>query len=113
MKIFLAFVGSFTTEQTGLVHGAGVLSLARTDPGTASGAAFFICIGDNPSLDFGGTRNGDGQGFAAFGKVTAGMDIVNEINAMRDTVDVGSPYMENQVLADPVIIQKAYRVADH
>ena len=41
MNIFLAFVGSFTTEQTGLVHGAGVLSLARTDPGTASGAAFF------------------------------------------------------------------------
>lgn len=41
MKIFLAFVGSLTTEQTGLVHGAGVLSLARTDPSTASGAAFF------------------------------------------------------------------------
>ena len=52
--------------------------MARNKPGTATGE-FFICIGDQPSLDYGGKRNPDGQGFAAFGKVIKGMDVVHKI----------------------------------
>ena len=101
-----------STQQTGLKHSDGTLSLARTEVGSASGAAFFICIGENPSLDYGGKRNADGQGFAAFGKVTRGMEVVKQINALRETQDVGNPYLANQVLAKPMAIEKAYRVAD-
>ncbi len=67
-----------TTEETGLTHVDGTFSMARSKPGTAS-SEFFICIGDQPELDFGGARNPDGKGFAAFGRVTDGMDIVREI----------------------------------
>ena len=101
-----------STQQTGLKHSDGTLSLARTEVGSASGAAFFICIGENPSLDYGGKRNADGQGFAAFGKVTRGMEVVKQINALRETQDAGHPYLANQVLAKPMAIEKAYRVAD-
>jgi peptidyl-prolyl cis-trans isomerase A (cyclophilin A) len=68
-----------TTEQTGILHKDGVISLARNEPGTAT-CEFFICIGDQPSLDYGGQRNQDGQGFAAFGKVISGMDVVHQIH---------------------------------
>jgi peptidyl-prolyl cis-trans isomerase A (cyclophilin A) len=67
-----------TTDQTGILHKNGVLSMARDTPGTAS-SEFFICIGDQPELDFGGRRNPDGQGFAAFGMVILGMDVVKHI----------------------------------
>ena len=67
------------TSKTGLLHLNGTLSLARTKPGTAS-SEFFICIGDQPAYDFGGQANPDGQGFAAFGKVIKGMDIVRKIH---------------------------------
>ena len=67
-----------TTESTGVKHLDGVISMARLEPGTAS-SEFFICIGDQPELDFGGRRNPDGQGFAAFGRVVRGMDIVRQI----------------------------------
>ena len=69
-----------TTEQTGILHKEGTISMARLEPGTAS-SEFFICIGDQPELDFGGDRNPDGQGFAAFGRVVEGMDVVREIQA--------------------------------
>jgi len=62
-----------TTRQTGLRHRNGTLSLARAAPGTGSGGSFFICIGDQPELDYGGRRNPDGLGFAAFGQVVAGI----------------------------------------
>ncbi len=68
-----------TTQQTGLHHEDGTLSLARQAPGTAS-SEFFICIGDQRGFDYGGTNNPDGQGYAAFGKVVKGMDVVNRIN---------------------------------
>lgn len=68
-----------TTEATGLHHVDGAISMARANPGTAT-SSFFICIGDQPELDFGGHRNPDGQGFAAFGRVTAGMDVVRKIH---------------------------------
>jgi peptidyl-prolyl cis-trans isomerase A (cyclophilin A) len=68
------------TGVTGLHHEDGTLSMARGGPDTATGD-FFICIGAQPELDFGGKRNADGQGFAAFGRVTNGMDIVRKIQA--------------------------------
>lgn len=67
-----------TTAQTGLKHLDGTLSMARDEPNTAQ-YEFFICIGAQPQLDFGGKRNPDGQGFAAFGRVTKGMEIVRKI----------------------------------
>jgi peptidyl-prolyl cis-trans isomerase A (cyclophilin A) len=66
------------TSVTGLRHADGAISMARAEPDTAT-ADFFICIGDQPDLDFGGKRNPDGQGFAAFGKVVRGMDVVRKI----------------------------------
>ena len=67
-----------TTKHTGLLHKDGTLSMARGKPASAT-SSFFICINDQPSLDYGGKRNPDGQGFAAFGKVINGMDIVKKI----------------------------------
>jgi peptidyl-prolyl cis-trans isomerase A (cyclophilin A) len=67
-----------TTEQTGILHKDGVISMARVEPGTAT-SEIFICVGDQPELDFGGRRNPDGQGFAAFGKVIEGMEVVRKI----------------------------------
>lgn len=84
-----------TTLETGLLHKNGTLSMARAEPGTAS-SEFFICIGNQPELDFGGKRNPDGQGFAAFGKVVGGMDIVRKIQQMKD---------ERQMLIHPVEIK--------
>jgi peptidyl-prolyl cis-trans isomerase A (cyclophilin A) len=67
-----------TTQQTGLHHKRGTVSLARESPGTAT-SEFFICMEDQPGLDFGGENNPDGQGYAAFGRVIKGMDVVNKI----------------------------------
>jgi peptidyl-prolyl cis-trans isomerase A (cyclophilin A) len=67
------------TKVTGLSHRDGTISMARGGPDTAT-SDFFICVGDQPSLDFGGKRNPDGQGFAAFGRVVLGMDVVTKIH---------------------------------
>ncbi len=83
-----------TTKETGILHKDGVLSMARSKPGTAS-SEFFICIGDQPELDFEGKRNPDGQGFATFGKVVKGMEVVKKIQQMKD---------ESQILIDKVEI---------
>lgn len=69
-----------STQQTHILHKDGVISLARTTPGTAT-TEFFICVGDQPGFDFGGENNPDGQGYAAFGKVVKGMDVVRNIYA--------------------------------
>jgi peptidyl-prolyl cis-trans isomerase A (cyclophilin A) len=68
------------TSITGLSHTDGTLSMARDRPDSARDE-FFICIGDQRSLDFGGARNPDGQGFAAFGHVVRGMDVVRKIQS--------------------------------
>ncbi len=68
------------TTVTGLHHLDGTVSLARAGPDTGS-SEFFICIGDQPALDYAGERNPDGQGFAAFGRVVQGMDVVRRIHA--------------------------------
>ncbi len=90
-----------TTEQTGTLHLDGIVSMARAEPGTAS-SEFFICINDQPELDFGGKRNPDGQGFAAFGRVVRGMDVVRKIQ--RGEAD-------GQMLHSPVRISSVRRVA--
>lgn len=71
-----------TTRQTGLLHKNGTISMARGKPATAT-SSFFICINDQPSLDYGGKRNPDGQGFAAFGKVINGMEVVKKIQQLH------------------------------
>jgi peptidyl-prolyl cis-trans isomerase A (cyclophilin A) len=68
------------TSVTKLLHKDGTISMARDGPETAT-SDFFICVGDQPALDYGGKRNPDGQGFAAFGRVVLGMDVVRRINA--------------------------------
>ena len=73
------------TDQTNILHKNGTISMARLEPGTAS-SEFFICINDQPELDYGGKRNPDGQGFAAFGQVIKGMEIVKKIQ-MMDSID--------------------------
>lgn len=90
-----------TTEQTGLRHLDGTVSMARLGPGTAS-SEIFICVGDQPELDFGGRRNPDGQGFAAFGQVVEGMDVVRRIQRLPE---------EGQMLLEPVTITRAVRLA--
>lgn len=90
-----------TTEITGLRHLDGSISMARADTGTAS-TEFFICIGDQPELDYGGKRNPDGLGFAAFGKVISGMNIVHKIHQQADT---------NQFYVTPVLID-SIRIID-
>lgn len=70
-----------STLQTGLLHKDGTISMARGKPNSAT-SSFFICINNQPSLDHGGKRNKDGQGFAAFGKVIEGMDIVKKIQQL-------------------------------
>lgn len=67
-----------STQQSGLKHLNGTISLAREAVGTAS-TEFFICVDDQPGFDFGGENNADGQGYAAFGKVVSGMDVVRKI----------------------------------
>ena len=91
------------TSVTGLSHVDGVVSMARGGPDTGR-SDFFICIGDQRELDFAGRRNADGQGFAAFGRVVAGMEIVRRIQA--------APVREGtQTLMPPISILRA-RVVD-
>ena len=89
------------TNKTGLKHLDGVISMARGGPDTAT-SSFFLCIGDQPSLDFGGARNADGQGFAAFGSVVSGMDVVRKIQESS---------AEGQRLTPPIRILGVARVS--
>jgi peptidyl-prolyl cis-trans isomerase A (cyclophilin A) len=90
-----------TTATTGIKHTDGAISMARSNPGTAT-SSFFICINDQPELDYGGRRNPDGQGFAAFGKVLSGMDVVRKIQRL--------PF-QGQQLTPPVKIVSVRRIA--
>lgn len=82
-----------TTAVTGIRHLDGTISMARWTPGTAT-SEFSISVGDQPDLDFGGKRNPDGQGFAAFGRVTRGMDVVRKIHS----IEAPRQYLEKPVL---------------
>ena len=87
-----------TTQETGIKHLSGTISMARNGPGTAT-TEFFICINDQPELDFGGKRNPDGQGFAAFGQVISGMETVIAIQ--------NSPHINQEI--NPMIYIKSIR----
>lgn len=87
------------TKDTGLKHTDGTISMARDGPDSAT-SDFFICIGDQPELDFGGKRNPDGQGFAAFGRVTKGTDVVKKIQKSA---------AKEQALDPPVTIKTVAR----
>jgi len=89
------------TSVTGLRHTDGAISMARGMPDSAT-SGWFICINDQPSLDFGGARNPDGQGFAAFGRVVQGMEVVRRIQR--------APNTDAQRLTPPIKILKAARI---
>jgi peptidyl-prolyl cis-trans isomerase A (cyclophilin A) len=93
------------TSVTGLKHLDGTLSMARTRPDTAT-ASFSIVIGDQPEMDFGGRRNPDGQGFAGFGRVVRGMDVVRAIQA--SPTGQRGPY-GTESLQPPITVLRAYR----
>ena len=93
------------TSVTGLKHVDGTLSMARSGPDTATGS-FSIVIGDQPEMDVGGRRNPDRQGFAAFGRVVRGMDVVKAIQA--SPTGQRGPY-GTESLEPPIRILKAYR----
>lgn len=101
-KLFLSLPGikHETTRQTGILHKDGIISLARQEPGTAT-TEFFICLGDQPGFDFGGENNPDKQGYAAFGKVVKGMNIVRLIYERPE---------DDQAFTPPVVIFDIVRV---
>jgi peptidyl-prolyl cis-trans isomerase A (cyclophilin A) len=96
-----------TTKTSGLKHLAGTISMARDKPGSAT-SEFFIVLEDAPALDFGGARNPDGQGFAAFGRVVQGLDVARRINAGQ--ASGGDAYVKGQILDRPVPITAARRI---
>ena len=93
------------TSVTGLSHLDGAISMARSGPDTAT-ASFSIVIGDQPEMNFGGKRNPDGQGFAVFGRVIEGMDVVRKIQA--SPTGARGAY-GTETLDPPIAIVKAYR----
>ncbi len=98
-----------STEDTGLRHTDGAMSMARGGVGTAT-TEFFICIGDQPALDFGAARNPDRQGFAVFGRVVAGMDVVRAIHQSPADAPTESEYVAGQILEVPVAIVSVERL---
>ncbi|ACL67070.1 peptidyl-prolyl cis-trans isomerase cyclophilin type [Anaeromyxobacter dehalogenans 2CP-1] len=85
------------TRDTGLRHVDGAIAMARAGPDTAT-SDFFVCVGPQPDLDFGGRRNPDGQGFAAFGRIVRGMDVVRRIHRAA---------VKGQALSPPIRILAA------
>ena len=95
------------TSATGILHKNGVVSLARGGPDSAT-SGWFVTINDQPSLDFGGDRAADGQGFAAFGRVVSGMDVVRRIHAAPSSTNMATN-AEAQRLTPPIKIVKVSR----
>lgn len=89
------------TSVTTLTHVDGAISMARGNTADSGSSDFFLCVGPQPALDFGGARAADGQGFAAFGRVTKGMDVVRAIQAGRTN--------EREQLLEPTRIVRVYR----
>jgi peptidyl-prolyl cis-trans isomerase A (cyclophilin A) len=97
------------TSKTGILHTDGVISMGRLAPGTAT-ADFFICVGDQSYLDANPKAVGDNKGFAAFGKVVDGMDVVKAIIGEPVSPTRGEGVMKGTMLKKPVPIVKARRV---
>lgn len=89
------------TSVTTLKHVDGAIAMARGAAADSASSDFFLCIGDNPSLDFGGPRAADGQGFAAFGRVIRGMEIVRKIQAGATN--------DREQLIEPIAIVRIHR----
>lgn len=104
----IAPIAHESTRQTGLSHKDGTLSLARRAPGTAT-SDFFICVGDAPYLDADPSAPGDNLGFAAFGHVAGGMEVVRQILGLPTSPTAGGPDMAGQMLDPPVPILSARR----
>jgi len=104
-----AFIAHEPTSMTGLRNDSGMVSIAREEPGTGTAAYFFINIGNNNFLDEGGERNPDGAGYATFGKVVKGMDVIKAIQAGEANGFAEEEVVKGQYLTRPVIISKAYR----
>ncbi len=99
-----------STKKTGLSNIDGTISMARYAPGTAA-EDFFICVGDMTFLDAGKDPSGDNLGFAAFGHVVSGMDVVKSILSGKTVLHKkGDDNMKGQMLAQPVKIVSARRV---
>lgn len=96
------------TTRTGLSHTDGTISMARAAPGTASGD-FFIVVGNIPSMDAHPEESGDNQGFAAFGHVVQGMELVRRILDLPTSATDGPPGMKGQMLSPSVKILTARR----
>lgn len=96
------------TTQTGLKHVDGTVSLARYAPGTGT-SDFFICVGDAGYLDANPAATGDNAGFAAFGQVVEGMDIIKRILVMPKSQKADNPAMVGQMLATYVKILSVKR----
>lgn len=105
----LAPIAHEPTTKTGLSHTDGAVSFGRFAPGTAT-SEFFICVGDQTYLDANPTAKGDNQGFAAFGKVVEGMEVVKKILALPTSPTAGSAVMKGSILMKPVPITRARRV---
>ena len=99
-----------STILTGLAHKDGVISLARRELGSAR-SDFFICVGDASYLDADPKAPGDNQGFAAFGRVVEGMDVVRKILSQPTSATAPIPEMAGQMLDPPVPILTARRAA--
>ena len=104
----LAPIAHEPTTQTGLKHLDGVISLARYAPGTGT-CDFFICVGDQPSLDADPSQAGDNQGFAAFGHLTAGADVARKILFAPVSPTAGVGVMKGEMLDPQVAILTARR----
>jgi peptidyl-prolyl cis-trans isomerase A (cyclophilin A) len=93
-------------QQTGLSHVDGAISMARENPGTAV-ADFFIVVGDLVSMD--GKPDGD-PGYAVFGRVVQGMDVVRAMLELPRSAQARNPVMQGQMLAEPVKVQTVRRL---
>jgi len=96
------------TTVTGLSHVDGAVSMARYDPGTATGD-FFVSVGSTPSYDAGRPFSIDAYGFAVFGKVVEGMDVVRGILVAPTSPTEGEGFMRGQMLEPRITIVTARR----
>jgi peptidyl-prolyl cis-trans isomerase A (cyclophilin A) len=97
------------TSVTGLKHVIGTVSMARQPQADTARSDFFICLDDQPSLDFGGKRFDDAQGAAAFGHVVAGLDVVRTIQ-QQPTNKEAETAMGRQTLTPPIAISHLSRI---
>jgi len=99
-----------STKMTGLRHKAGTISMTRNEPGSAT-SDFFICASPEPYLDARPGASGDNLGFAAFGQVVQGMEVVRKILALHTSRTAIVPAMKGQMLDPPVPIVSMTRKA--